>query len=436
MDCARALRHTVDVASPVVHPVFVALGLTLGVTASVGCVQGGPGPHVAQAAPAEAAPANPAPAIEGSDSDVAASVGEGGAGASAPANAAVEPEPEPEPPAPVVADSKIVTKVVVDPAVQPGLLAFSQELASKGSLWIGPLEGNGGRDVLVYVPPGADDAAPFELVYHFHGTYSEHVEKQRDGLDKKKWVGWDRLTQTLEAIDELQLKRSYNVAVVYPFSAGKRLEPGHKGWSNVAYDRMWMDPAQPPDYRDDFAKLHAEVEALLVDEFGVHPSKLPADVVAEGHSAGGIALRNIAMYGAPKVRELIYLDASFQGWADAAYKALKELGAKATLTLVVTEKGIADPFVGRSPWCTELEQDAAVWAEQRGACKGQPEREVPGTDWTCAELEEREQEWRDDYEDWCAAMKDDMRSVPEVTVVKTKVPHGKQPREFAGGLNL
>src|SRR5690606_15637039 len=124
---------------------------------------------------------------------------------------------------------------------------------------------------------------------------------------------------------------------------------------------------QPPDYRDDFARLDAEVRELLTGEFGVHPSKLPADVIAEGHSAGGIALLNIAIHGSPKIREYIFLDASFQSWADGCYQAVKRAGAKARLTLVVTEKGIADPFAGRTPWCVDLEADAALWTKQRSS---------------------------------------------------------------------
>jgi pimeloyl-ACP methyl ester carboxylesterase len=358
--------------------------------------------------------------------------------AETPAEPLVEPapEPEPEPPAPVQADSAIEAKFEVDPQAQPGLVAFAAATTQAGSLWIGKLEGNGGRDVLIYIPPGADDAAPFELVFHFHGTYSEHVEQQREGLEKKKWVGWNRLSQTLAAVDELQQTRPYNVALIYPFSAGKRLEPGHKGHSNTAYDRMWMDPAQPPDYRDDFAKLHAEVEALLTSKFGVHPSKLPAEVIAEGHSAGGMALFNIAINGSPRIREFLFLDASFQDWADGCFDAVKRSKAKAKLTLVVTTKGIADPFVGRTPWCTDLEQDVALWAEVASSCADKPERKIAGSDWTCAELELRDQEWREDYGDWCTAMKDEMRGVPEVTLVKTRVTHGDQPRHFVGGLEL
>lgn len=350
----------------------------------------------------------------------------------------LEPADEPEP-APVVADSDIQTGFHVDPNAAPGLLAFVAELPQQGSLWVGKLDGNGGRDVVVFIPPGADNAAPFELVFHFHGTYSETFVKPADDKPKREWVGWDRLAQTIEAITELQGKQPYNVALVYPFSAGKRLEPGHTGWSNVAYDRMWMDGVAPPTYADDFAKLHAESVAILQDTFGVHASKLPLSegVIAEGHSAGGIALLNIALHGSPHVREYIFLDASFQSWADGCHAAVKESGAPAKITLVVTKKGIADPFDGRDPWCVDMQADAELWPTKQSWCaKQSPDKDVPGSDWTCAELEERAQAWTDDYADWCAAYKDGMRSIPEVQLVETKIVHAKQPRHFAGGLEL
>jgi hypothetical protein len=349
------------------------------------------------------------------------------------------PAPEPPPPAPVIADSDIHTGAWVDAGVQPGLATFAAELDTTkgaGSIWIGKLEGNGGRDVLIYVPPNADNGKPFELVFHFHGTYSEAVAKPLPDMPKREWVGWDRLTQTVAAMDELQTKQPYNVALIYPFSAGKRLEPGHKGWSNVAYDRMWMDGVAPPSYRDDFARLHDESVALLIDTFGVHPSKLPAAVIAEGHSAGGIALLNIAIHGSPHVREYIFLDASFQSWADGCHSAVKDSGASAKLTLVVTDKGIADPFEGRDPWCVDQEADAALWQEKKSWCASRPDEEVPGCDWTCAELEQRAIEWRDDYEPWCTAMRAGMQGIDNVLLIETKVVHGDHPRRFSGGLEL
>src|SRR5690606_24393843 len=160
--------------------------------------------------------------------------------------------------------------------------------------------------------------------YHFHGTHSEHVEQKRDGLEKKKWVGWDRLEQTLAAAVELQQQRPYNVALIYPFSAGKRLEPGHRGWSDVAYDRMWMARARPPEHRGDLARPDAQLREQLTDQFGVPPSTHPADVIAEGHTAGGIALLSVAIHGSAGIREYIFLDASFQSWADGCYQAVKQ----------------------------------------------------------------------------------------------------------------
>ena len=145
---------------------------------------------------------------------------------------------------------------------------------------LGQLAGNGGRDVLIYIPPGADDAAAFRLVFHFHGTHSEHVERRAPGVAKEVWVGWDRLTQTLEGAAALQAAVADNVALVYPFSAGKRMEPEWQGWSNKAYDRMWMRPA-PPKFTDDFAALHREVTAVLTGELGVHPLPGRLDLVLD-----------------------------------------------------------------------------------------------------------------------------------------------------------
>ena len=355
-----------------------------------------------------------------------------------------EPEND-EPPAEVIADSKLVEHFVVDPTVAPSLIEFSQDLAQAGSLWLGKLEGNGGRDVLIFIPPGAKDAAQFEFVYHFHGTYSEAFVRPAEGLDKQEWVGWDRLQQTLEAMIELQGQagHEHNVALIYPFSAGKRLEPGHKGWSNDMYDRMWMLPADPPDpnYRDSFAKLHDEVTAILRDEFGAHPSKLHGPVLAEGHSAGGIALRNVAVAGTDLVGEYLFLDAGFKSWADGCWHAIQAASASATasasarVTMVITDEGIADPLAGRDPWCADLERDAALWTDRQSWCATRMDRKPSGSESTCAELEQYAEEWKD-YDAWCQDMKTDMQNVPGVAVIRTKVVHGSQPRRFSGGLGL
>jgi hypothetical protein len=324
---------------------------------------------------------------------------------------------------------------IVSAAAQPGLVTFANEMPGEGLLWVGQLDGNGGRDVLIHVPPGADDRADFRLVYHFHGTYSETFEKQRPGMAKKEWVGWNRLDQTLAAAAQLQTEHDYNVALVYPFSAGKRREPGATGWWNGAYDRMWMAPTEHPEHRDSFDRLHEEVVTILGERFGVHSAKLAHPVVAEGHSAGGIALRNIAAAGTRLVGEYIFQDASFQTWADGCFDAVRSGKSSGRITLVITTKGIADPISGRDPWCTRLEGESTAWKKHAGWCATRKERSPPGSEVSCTDLEEGAEAWLE-FASWCDGMKNDMVDVPEVLVHRTKIPHGKQPRHFTGGLEL
>jgi hypothetical protein len=305
-------------------------------------------------------------------------------------------------PAPTVADSTFPARVaVVDAKASSGMVAFVDTLPEGARWWLGPLAGNGGRDVLIYLPSGADPKAPVRLVFHFHGTHSEHIEREAPGVPKTKWVGWNRLQQSVEAIDQLQREAGDNVVLVYPLSAGKRREPGKTGWFNKEYDRMWMAPS-PPGFTDDFDVLWDETRERLQRDFGVHASKLPERAIAEGHSAGGIALLNIAKTGTEHVQEYLFLDASFQEWADGCFAAVAGVTPRPLVSIVVTINGIADPFGKPDPWCTEL---------------------APGEDTV---------RWGS----WCASMKNDMRDVPGVFVHRTKVPHGKQPRHFVGGLEL
>ncbi len=330
-------------------------------------------------------------------------------------------------------NSAIKHRTVVDPKTDPGLAEFVQAIPGKGALWAGNLAGNGGRSVLVYIPEKPDNAADVRLIYHFHGTYSEHIEAKAPGVPKKRWVGSNRLQQTIEAITEVQQKNPTNAVLIYPLSAGKRQDPDHKGWWNGAYDRLWM--ADIPGGTDSFEKLHAEVLDVLTTKLGVHPTRILPKVIAEGHSAGGIALRNVAESGTTHVGEYIFLDASFQSWSDRCYTAVQQGDAKATLTLVITDKGIADPFGKRDPWCAILETDDQQWDKHGTFCQGNPEATPAASKKTCEALKLADEEW-DEYQSWCTAMKMDMQQLNGVYVHRTKVPHGEQPRRFSGGLEL
>ncbi|MGB1274639.1 MAG: SPOR domain-containing protein, partial [Nannocystaceae bacterium] len=347
------------------------------------------------------------------------------------------PKPDTQAPKPVAAQPKPTSKLrpasLLSPEA-PELAAFAQALPAKSFVWVGKLAGNGARPVLVYIPPGATVGADFQLVYHFHGTYSEHIEAKSPGVPKKRWVGTNRLQQTIEAMGELQQQQPYNVALVYPLSAGKRQDPDHKGWWNGAYDRLWM-ASHRAQGTDSFAKLHTEVLDILTTKFGVHPELLTRPLIAEGHSAGGLALRNVADSGTKLVGEYIFLDASFQTWADRCYTAVQSHGSKAKLTLVITDKGIADAFGKRDPWCARLETNQQLWDEHSTWCQGTPESSPQGIKQTCAELLEADTDW-EEFQPWCTAMKNDMKDIEGVYVHRTKVPHGEQPRRFSGGLEL
>lgn len=353
-----------------------------------------------------------------------------------------EAAPEAAVPAPAVVEPELPRSDVPSKArliatsARPGLIAFSAALENEGSVWVGQLQGNGGRDAVIFVPPGVRADQPFDWIVHFHGTYSENIAEPVNGVPKKAWVGWDRLQQAIDAVTEVQSQGGNNVALLYPISSGKRMEPEWKGWSNKMYDRMWMTPvAGDPRYIDDFEGMLEQATDILESELGVPRQRVQPRVLTEGHSAGGIALRNVAASGTNRVKEYVFLDASFQDWADGCFAAVRDQGQDALVTLVITQGGIADPFGKRDPWCERLEDASRSWPEIAATCTDHPERRTGFGKLTCKTHEEAAKAWPD-YAAWCQGMKDDMKDEPGVFVFRTKVPHGKQPRHFVGGLEL
>ena len=327
----------------------------------------------------------------------------------------------------------------------PGLLDFVgdlREAGDQGTLWLGKLSGNGDREVLIYIPAGTDPEGDFRLIYHFHGTYSEHVERRAEGLKKRVWVGWDRLQQTVDGAAALQAQGPHNIALIYPLSAGKRMEPEWEGWSNKAYDRMWMQPG-PKGFSDSFAQLDAEVAELLTGKLGVHPSRMPAQVTAEGHSAGGIALWNIARHDDGRVADYLFLDAGFHLWADGCFAEIqahkRPRDRRSRVVLVIRDGGIADPVAGPNAWCVDHPAFVDAWPTVAETCTADPKakpKSAPGRGKVrCDEWRSIAEGWPA-VEAWCQGMADDMRDVDGVVVHRTKVPHGDQPRAFFGGLGI
>lgn len=338
-------------------------------------------------------------------------------------------EPEPDPPAP----HAVKHRRVIEPQTHAGLETFAETVEVDGSLIIQPLAGNGGRDVVVYVPETVRPDQPMRLVVHFHGTYSENIQPEDPNQKKRVWIGWNRLQQVIEAVAEIS--QDENVALVYPISAGKRLPPEHKGWSNKAYDTVWM---RPDTQGDDFAALLRASREVLHD-LGVSAELLEPKVTAEGHSAGGIALWNVALTGTDEVAEYLFLDAGFREWADGCFNEVQAKATGALVSQVITHEGMADPMAGRTPWCRVMPEKMAELEKHQEFCAkpNNAERTPRGLEkaHTCENLQRAKDDWPR-FEEWCGHMENDAIDLPGAYVFRTSIVHGEQPRNFAGGLNL
>lgn len=211
--------------------------------------------------------------------------------------------------------------------------------AYKGKEWIGRLEGNGGRPVVIYVPKGFDPSKPIEVAYHFHGTHSHLIDTPMPALKGasahynthigKPSIARNRIDQALSSFDREDSKEGRNAILIYPLSAGRRSTQVGGAAYTQGYDGEWMKKGN--DTGDDMAKLHAETLAQL-SQMGINTDKV--SVTLSGHSAGGKALQNIITSGfmPDKVK---YLDASYGSWATRAQEVAQRQGAKTEFEIYV-----------------------------------------------------------------------------------------------------
>lgn len=147
------------------------------------------------------------------------------------------------------------------------------------------LAGNGGRQVVIYVPQGFDSSKPVEIDYHFHGTYSNWVDVPIPKLEGtsayydnhvgKFGVGANRFNQSLSSA-----QKHGNMILVYPLSAGQRGPVGSVGYRQ-GYDQNWMKNGNSTN--DDMARLHKETLEQLNTMLGHDvnsPSILPYPDIA------------------------------------------------------------------------------------------------------------------------------------------------------------
>ena len=215
------------------------------------------------------------------------------------------------------------------------------------------LPGNGNREVLMYVPPNVDlKAGNLKIIYSFHGTFAEKInhypESKKGGVKKREWLGWKRMEENIAAINELA-SMGENVILVYPKSKGPRwFKHNDKKFYN--YDRAWMTKGKSyisaekntsgkyqeirgEDSNENFDEMHNQV----LKKLGIQQNQV-SRIEAQGHSAGGVPLRNIAQSGSKLVDEYRFLDASYGDWAEDCYNAAREHG-DAKVTLIIAKYG-------------------------------------------------------------------------------------------------
>ncbi len=244
-----------------------------------------------------------------------------------------------------------------------GFKTFEETELKKGAeMTVSNLEGNGRRPVITYVPPGVDlNKGNVRIIYQFHGTYSERIKdyvpkENRNKDNKKDWVGWNRLKQTTDSIDSLA-RNGENVVLVYPLSGGPRHKNDDVNVGRKKYDRLWMAPGKLDKNgdasTDDFDQLHSEILNRLAIN-----SDLVGDVEVQGHSAGGLALTNIAESGTKIVTAYRYLDANFSMWAERCREASRKNGSPDIYLLIADTKSKSFPkaYIRRSDWYPLLSQ--------------------------------------------------------------------------------
>ena len=197
---------------------------------------------------------------------------------------------------------------------QPNQPKFAETLEiMEGDKWIGRLEGNGKREVAIYIPKGVDFSKTVEFIYHFHGVNSDVIKDD----PASKTYGLNRFQQNLAGVKEYNKKNKKNAILIYPLSAGYRVSYPNNTAPPSRYDRDWMRAGN--NTGDNIGKLHSDTLAVIAEQFGKNPKSV--SVTVQGYSAGGRALMNIFDGRSPvKIAKVVFEDASYENWASTAYQ--------------------------------------------------------------------------------------------------------------------
>lgn len=353
-------------------------------------------------------------------------------------------------------------QVIISSDAKPSesLITFANEIQNEGDIWVGTLPGIDDGNALIYVTSGYDPSNETERIVRIHGTYGENLNKKPEGNTDsetgKKWVGWNKTQQTLDAMDKLQEEeQGVNIVLIHPFSNGSRMEPGSSGRKR-AYDRMFMKSvADDPRFNDNFDQTLRQATEIAEKELGVKHGTWSKDVIVQGDRSGGIGLRNIAQSGTKQVTEYIFLDASYVGWAKDTYEAAMKKNPDIKMSIVTRNTGRRDQ---PSSWCGNFEDDANFLEQSQAWCEENGEDAVPPgqnekrekDERQCRTFEARAALWNGensdgeaidgkgmDYETWCLKIRANSSNIFTQDIsIRDRISTHEFPGTFSGGLNL
>ncbi len=177
---------------------------------------------------------------------------------------------------------------------------YLSQLKENPYISVSKIPGNAGRNTLVYVPPQTDLSKNVKIIYHFHGKGGENF------YHHKKEKGKNAFEQAISATNRLQ-NEGQNVILVYPLSTDSQKK------EKSPYNTTWMSGKD-----GNFKKFNKNTQSLLQKRFHIQHF---GRIIAEGHSAGGVALMNISQSSNEKlVDKYIFLDSSYADWAEKCYK--------------------------------------------------------------------------------------------------------------------
>tara|TARA_X000000950_G_scaffold285356_1_gene391075 strand:+ start:1620 stop:2591 length:972 start_codon:yes stop_codon:yes gene_type:complete len=173
-----------------------------------------------------------------------------------------------------------------------------------GTAWLGPIDGNGTidlkhrfkkRSTLIFVPSKHDLAKNTDIIIWLHGHW---------GFNKF-------YTRILRHIDNIY-SSGRNVIIIAP-------ELPWSAWTKTPTKRNGTGPFKN---FEEYLIWKRNVIRILENKFGIEENRISKNTVIYGHSAGGSAVKSMAIVGALRDIQpsaIIFSDSSYGRWLDVTY---------------------------------------------------------------------------------------------------------------------